>query len=152
VQWEWCCISCTWVALQSASHLKNLTVVLTTWHSWVRASWYNCETNQQDVTIPLNLLFQSALHVSGDVFAHHQEYLTVFTVSGSIHPSGYRMVSWLSFQLNQDTSLQQLVWTLPDNVNTVKCSWWWPKTSPETCRADWNNKLSCIVTSCWLLS
>jgi len=23
---------------------------------------------------------QSALHVSGDVFAHHQEHLTVFTV------------------------------------------------------------------------
>jgi len=21
-------------------------------------------------------------------------------------------------------------------VNTVKCSWWWAKTSPETCRAD----------------
>jgi len=29
----------------------------------------------------------SALHVSGDVFAHHQEHLSVFTVSGSIHPS-----------------------------------------------------------------
>ena len=27
----------------------------------------------------------SALHVSGDVFAHHQEYLTVFTAFGSIH-------------------------------------------------------------------
>ena len=30
---------------------------------------------------------KSALHVSGDVFAHHQEHLTVFTVSGSIHYS-----------------------------------------------------------------
>jgi len=30
--------------------------------------------------------FQSALHVSGDIFAHHQEHLTVFTVSASIHP------------------------------------------------------------------
>jgi hypothetical protein len=29
----------------------------------------------------------SALHVSGNVFAHHQEHLTVFTVPGSIHPS-----------------------------------------------------------------
>jgi hypothetical protein len=35
----------------------------------------------------------SALHVSGDVSAHHQEHLTVFTVSGSIHPSGYRLVA-----------------------------------------------------------
>jgi len=31
---------------------------------------------------------------------------------------------------------QQLGWTLPDTVNTVKCFWWWAKTSPETCRAD----------------
>jgi len=29
---------------------------------------------------------KSALHVSGEVFAHHQEHLTVFTVSGSVHP------------------------------------------------------------------
>ena len=34
-----------------------------------------------------------ALHVSGDVFAHHQEHLTVFAVSDSISPSGYRLVS-----------------------------------------------------------
>ena len=27
----------------------------------------------------------SALHVSGDVFPHYQEHLTVFTVSGSVH-------------------------------------------------------------------
>jgi len=31
----------------------------------------------------------SALHVSGDVFAHHQEHLTVFTASGSIHSCRY---------------------------------------------------------------
>jgi len=29
----------------------------------------------------------SALRVSGDIFAHHQEHLTVFTISGSVHPS-----------------------------------------------------------------
>jgi hypothetical protein len=38
----------------------------------------------------------SALHVSGAVFAHHQEHLTVFIVSGSIHPGCYRLVSWMS--------------------------------------------------------
>jgi hypothetical protein len=38
----------------------------------------------------------SALHVLGDVFAHLQENLTVFTVSDSIHPGGCRMVSWMS--------------------------------------------------------
>jgi hypothetical protein len=39
----------------------------------------------------------SAQHVSGDVFAHHQEHLTVFTVSGIIHPSSCRLVSWMSW-------------------------------------------------------
>jgi hypothetical protein len=38
-----------------------------------------------------------SLHVSGDVFAHHQEHLTVFTVSGSIQPSCCRLVSWMSW-------------------------------------------------------
>jgi hypothetical protein len=32
-----------------------------------------------------------AIHVSGDVFAHHQEHMTVFTVSGSVHPSCCRL-------------------------------------------------------------
>jgi hypothetical protein len=40
------------------------------------------------------------------------------------------------FQLIQDTSRQQPGWILPDTVNTVKCSWWWAKTPPKTCRAD----------------
>ena len=39
---------------------------------------------------------KSALHVSGDVFAHHQEHLTVFTASGSVRPSCCRLVSWMS--------------------------------------------------------
>ena len=33
----------------------------------------------------------SALHVSGNIFAHHLEHLTVFTVSGSVHPSCCRL-------------------------------------------------------------
>ena len=37
----------------------------------------------------------SALHVSGGVFAHHQEYLTVFTASGNIHQCRCRLVSWM---------------------------------------------------------
>jgi len=36
----------------------------------------------------------------------------------------------VQLQLIQDYSRQQLGWTLPDTVNTVKCSWWWAKTSP----------------------
>ena len=40
--------------------------------------------------------------------------------------------------------------TVPEAVNTVKCSWWWAKTSPETCRADWVQINKLKVASCWL--
>jgi hypothetical protein len=119
------------------------------WRSWIRASWYNYENNQKDALYRLIYYFKSALHVSGNVFVHHQEHLTVFRVSGTVQPSCCRLVSWMSwnwtecptiyivqFQLIRDTSRQQLGWTLPDTVNTVKCSWWWAKTLPGTCTAD----------------
>jgi hypothetical protein len=37
------------------------------------------------------------MHVSGDVLAHHQELLTVFTISGNIHQCRCRLVSRMSF-------------------------------------------------------
>ena len=46
------------------------------------------ENNQQDVIYRLIYYSKSALHVSGDVFAHHQEHLTVFTSSGSVKAVG----------------------------------------------------------------
>ena len=71
-------------------------------------------------------------------------WLTFFTFCYSnrvIHPKWTQdgrgqLVSWMSWKLIHDTSCQQLGWIPPDAVNTVKCSWWWAKTSPETCRAD----------------
>jgi hypothetical protein len=44
--------------------------------------------------------YLSVLHVSGDVFVHHQEHLTVFTVSSSIHSGCCRLVSWMSCSSN----------------------------------------------------
>ena len=65
--------------------------------------WNLSETldNFMDVTNEMQLYrliyySRSPLHVSGDVFAYHQAHLTIFTVSGSIHSSGYRLVSWLN--------------------------------------------------------
>ena len=55
--------------------------------SWIRASWYNYGNNQQDALYRLIYYSKPALHVSGDVFAHLREHLTVFTVSGSVYPS-----------------------------------------------------------------
>ena len=48
---------------------------------------YYYESKQQDVLYRLIYYTKSALHISGDGFAHHQEHLTVFTVSGNVHPS-----------------------------------------------------------------
>jgi hypothetical protein len=42
------------------------------------------ESNQQDAAIQVNLLFLVSSTCFGDVFAHHQEHLIVFTVAGSI--------------------------------------------------------------------
>jgi len=36
----------------------------------------------------------SALHVSSDIFAHHQEHLNCITASGITHVCRYRLVSW----------------------------------------------------------
>ena len=48
---------------------------------------YNDVSNQQDATtFSFNNLFNSALHVSGDKFAHPQEhFLTVYTAYGTMH-------------------------------------------------------------------
>jgi hypothetical protein len=46
------------------------------------------------------------------------------------------------------TGRQQHRRTISEAVNTVKCFWWWAKTSPETCRAYWvqiNKPKSCIL-------
>jgi len=42
----------------------------------------------------------------------------------------------MELQLIHDTSRQQYRWKISEAVNTFMCSWWWAKTSPETCRAD----------------
>jgi hypothetical protein len=63
-----------------------------------RVEWYlvtNYENDQQDALYRLIYYSKSALHVSGDVFAHNQENLTVFTLSGSVHPRCCRLVSWM---------------------------------------------------------
>ena len=51
----------------------------------------NHQNNQQDALYRLIYYSKSALHVLGDVFAHHQEHLTVFTAS--VHPSCCRLAA-----------------------------------------------------------
>jgi len=53
--------------------------------------YYYHKNNEQVALYRLIYYSKSALHVSGDVFAHHQEHLTVFTVSGNVHSSCCRL-------------------------------------------------------------
>jgi hypothetical protein len=59
----------------------------TTTEADVNSKTFNYENNKQDALYGLIYYSMSALHVSGNVFAHHQEHLTVFTESGSLHAS-----------------------------------------------------------------
>ena len=64
----------------------NFASKFVTWRSCNRASWYNCKCRPTRCNyIGLFIYSYSALHVSGDVFAHHQEPVTVFTASGNVH-------------------------------------------------------------------
>jgi len=53
----------------------------------------------------------AALHVSRDIFAHHQEHLNCITASG----------------ITQVCRCRQVI--------QFRCSWWWAQISFETCRA-----------------
>ena len=62
----------------------------------VAAGWClirDYENNQQDALYGLIYYSKSAVNVWGNVFAHHQEHLTVFTVTGSVHQSCCRLAS-----------------------------------------------------------
>ena len=76
----------------------------------------------------------STLHVSGDVFAHHQEQLTVFTVSGSIHPNSCLLVSWMSFNSSK----------IPAGSYLVENTQW---IFHNTTLSDWFLKWESIVLS-----
>jgi hypothetical protein len=57
----------------------------------------------------------SAVHISGNIFVHHQEHLTVFTISGSAHPSCCRLVFWMSSDWTHPRHQPGVTW-----VNTTR--------------------------------
>jgi len=61
---------------------------------------FNYENNPQDALYRVIYYSKTALRVLGDVFAHHQEHLTVFTVSDSVHPQFCQpAASWVNTTL-----------------------------------------------------
>ena len=80
-------IQCPYTLMYMAVQKKLYRILLTV------TVYYIYENNQQDALYRLTYYSKSALHVSGDVFAQHQEHLTVFTVSCSVHSRCCRLVS-----------------------------------------------------------
>jgi len=72
----------------SAQRLSEHTVL----NNFHKTKLDNYENNQKDALYRLIYYSKSALHVSGDVFLHHQEHLTLFTVFRSVDPSCCRLV------------------------------------------------------------
>ena len=89
-----------------AHHQEHLTVFTVSGSVHSSCCRNNYESNQQDALYRLIYYSKSALHVSGDVFAHHQEHLTIFTVSGSVHPSCCRN----NYESNQQDALYRLIY------------------------------------------
>jgi len=75
----------------------------------------------------------------GDVFAHHQEHFTVFTVSGSIHPSlllAYQTpATWVN--TTGYCKYSQVLLMMGENI------------APKHVELTWRNKLTCTFASCW---
>jgi hypothetical protein len=91
---------------------------------------YKYENNQQDLLYRLIYYSKLALHVSGDVFAYHQEHLTVFTVSGAGHPSCCRLAAGSS--LVEQYQILQIQSSASDNGR---------KHCLKPVEPNWNNKL-----------
>ena len=126
--------------------------------SWVHASWINVNNCPPRCDYIQFIIFpQTALHVSGDTFTHHQEHMwTVITAS-----STGRTV-FATFRCRggvvppRQGKVANKVWPVPDAVITVYvCSWWWVKVSPpkhvELCLQKYNkivyNRI--LLDNCW---
>jgi hypothetical protein len=97
---------------------------------------------QPDALITQILFCYKTLHVSGNLFAHHQEFSTVHSALVSFmqvffiwwpFPSRVR----LELQFHPDSAWKRSLKTrtkLTSAEYTVENSWWWAKRLPETCR------------------
>jgi len=82
----------------------------------------------------------TALHVSSDIIAHHEELLNChFTASGNTYVRHRLPVSWENqksqFWLSHDIDRQWRTYVLPEAVKIqFISSWWWAIILLETCR------------------
>ena len=114
-------------AFTSYMWLEGQMNKLLIWHSWFRASWYTKMTKNMQLC---RIIYCSltALHVSSDIFAHHQEHLNC------IHN--------FTTYVNNTRSCEYSLYA-PDDER---------KYRSKHVKQSRNNKLSYTVTSFWLFS
>ena len=95
--------------------------------------------NQPDALIIKILFCHKTLHVSGIFSAHHQEFSTVHSA----------LVNYM--QVLMTVSKQSGGSRVISAECPVENSWWWAQKMPETCTVLWQNKISIISASGWLL-
>ena len=113
----------------------------------------NDVNNQQDATtFSFIKLIKSALHVSGDKFAHSQELSFWLYIQLLVQCTG--TAADRCHGGNCGTGWQQCRCIVPKAVYTVKnCAWGWANLSPETFRADLKRLINeNVVASCWLFT
>jgi hypothetical protein len=99
-----------------------------------RRSWNVCDVHEpvhRDTTMKIT----NKTHYT-DWFNIPSRLYMFRTMFSPIIRSTWLYLQYLVVFTQVAASRQQLERTLPDTVNTVKCSWWWAKTLSETCRAD----------------
>jgi len=111
--------------LQKSTTLSFILRKINPWRSWIRASWYNYENNQQDALYRLIYYSKSAVHTSA-MFSPiirstwlYLQYLVVFTqVSANYQPAA----TWVN--TNRYCKYTQVLLMMGENI-------------AEICRADW---------------
>ena len=96
--------------------------------------------DQQDANILAYLFFPNQFYMfqamSSPIVRSTWLYLQLMILSTDIAAGWCHGWDGTPFNRIHDTNRQQYRWTISEAEKTVKYSWWWAQTSPETCRAD----------------
>ena len=128
-----------WNIIELRVHLSFLNFdVRVTMHY----QYYDVSNQRDATTFSFTNLFNSALHVSGDKFAHPHELFFDY-----IYSFWYNAPTLLPIGSSVGALYQKLY------IQSKKSSWGWANLSPETCRAELKRLVKeKVVVSRWLLT
>jgi hypothetical protein len=138
-----------WNGIVSCISYENYLIhCYKTWHSWIRALWYNYESNQQDATMLVNLLFLVSPTCFGRCFRPSSGeldylHLVIFTNVAALELCSNASMTPADSDIGEYYQMLYIESSAPDDGR---------KHRPKHVELTRNNKLTYIVASCWLLS